>query len=52
MGFLDKAAAKVGEVTKTAQDGIAEQTGKRKADALRTLRRWLKGDHTSNNVYR
>jgi glyoxylase I family protein len=39
------------EFTRDAPDAerIAEE---RQADALPTLRRWLGGDHTSNNVYR
>jgi hypothetical protein len=46
MGFLDKAAAKVGEATKAAQDGIAEQTAKRKADGLlRELGAWTYAKH-------
>ena len=46
MGFLDKAAAKVGEATKAAQEGIAEQTAKRKADALlRELGAWTYAKH-------
>ena len=39
------------EFTRDAPD--AEQiAAERQADALPTLRRWLGGDHTSNNVYR
>ncbi len=46
MGFLDKAAAKVGEATKAAQEGLAEQTAKRKADALlRELGAWTYARH-------
>ena len=46
MGFLDKAAAKVSEATKAAQDGIAEQTAKRKADGLlRELGAWTYAKH-------
>jgi hypothetical protein len=46
MGFLDKAAAKVGEVTKSAQEGLAEQTAKRKSDALlRELGAWTYAKH-------
>lgn len=46
MGFLDKAAAKVGEATKAAQEGIAEQTAKRKADGLlRELGAWTYAKH-------
>ncbi|MGK2949598.1 MAG: hypothetical protein ACSLFP_13565, partial [Acidimicrobiales bacterium] len=46
MGFLDKAAAKVGEATKAAQDGLAEQTAKRKADGLlRELGAWTYAKH-------
>ena len=46
MGFLDKAAAKVGEATKAAQDGIAEQQAKRKADGLlRELGAWSYAKH-------
>lgn len=46
MGFLDKAQAKVSEVTKTAQEGIAEQAAKRKADGLlRELGAWTYAKH-------
>ncbi len=46
MGFLDKAAAKVGEATKAAQDGIADQQAKRKADGLlRELGAWSYAKH-------
>lgn len=46
MGFLDKAAAKVGEATKAAQDGIADQQAKRKADGLlRELGAWTYAKH-------
>ena len=46
MGFLDRAAAKVGEATKAAQDGIADQQAKRKADALlRELGAWTYAKH-------
>ena len=46
MGFLDKAAAKVSEATKAAQEGIAEQTAKRKADGLlRELGAWTYAKH-------
>ena len=46
MGFLDKAAAKVGEATKAAQEGIAEQQAKRKADGLlRELGAWTYAKH-------
>ena len=46
MGFLDKAAAKVGEATKAAQEGIDKQAGKRKADALlRELGAWTYAKH-------
>ena len=46
MGFLDKAAAKVGEATKAAQEGIADQQAKRKADGLlRELGAWTYAKH-------
>ncbi|MEO7572305.1 MAG: hypothetical protein ABIX10_07700 [Acidimicrobiales bacterium] len=46
MGFLDKAAAKVGEATKAAQEGIAEQTAKRRSDGLlRELGAWTYAKH-------
>ena len=46
MGFLDKAAAKVSEATKAAQDGIDEQQAKRKADGLlRELGAWTYAKH-------
>ena len=46
MGFLDKAAAKVGEATKAAQEGIAKQQSKRKADGLlRELGAWTYAKH-------
>ena len=46
MGFLDKAAAKVGEATKAAQEGIDKQTAKRKADGLlRELGAWTYAKH-------
>lgn len=46
MGFLDKAAAKVAETTKAAQEGIADQAAKRKADALlRELGAWTYAKH-------
>jgi hypothetical protein len=46
MGFLDKAAAKVGEATKAAQEGIADQQAKRKADGLlRELGAWSYAKH-------
>ena len=46
MGFLDKAAAKVGEATKAAQEGIDKQTSKRKADGLlRELGAWTYAKH-------
>ena len=46
MGFLDKAQAKVSEVTKSAQEGIAEQAAKRKADGLlRELGAWTYAKH-------
>src|SRR6188472_3265382 len=46
MGFLDKAQAKVNEVTKAAQDGIADQQAKRKADGLlRELGAWTYAKH-------
>ena len=46
MGFLDKAPAKVGEVTKAAQEGIADQQAKRKADGLlRELGAWTYAKH-------
>ena len=46
MGFLDKAQAKVSEVTKAAQDGIADQQAKRKADGLlRELGAWTYAKH-------
>ena len=46
MGFLDKAQAKVSEVTKAAQEGIADQQSKRKADGLlRELGKWTYAKH-------
>jgi hypothetical protein len=46
MGFLDKAAAKVKEATEAAQEGVAEMTAKRKADALlRELGAWTYAQH-------
>lgn len=46
MGFLDKAAAKVNEATKAAQEGVAEMTAKRKADGLlRELGAWTYAQH-------
>jgi hypothetical protein len=46
MGFLDKAAAKVSEATKAAQEGIADQQAKRKADGLlRELGAWTYAKH-------
>lgn len=46
MGFLDKAAAKVNEATKAAQEGMADMTAKRKADALlRELGAWTYAKH-------
>ena len=46
MGFLDKASAKVGEVTKAAQDGLADQQAKRKSDGLlRELGAWHYAKH-------
>jgi hypothetical protein len=46
MGFLDKAQAKVSEVTKAAQDGIADQQAKRKADGLLLdLGKWTYAKH-------
>jgi hypothetical protein len=32
--------------------GAEEISAERRADAHETLKRWLAGDHTSNNVYR
>jgi hypothetical protein len=46
MGFLDKAQAKVSEVTKAAQGGIADQQSKRKADGLfQELGKWTYAKH-------
>jgi len=46
MGFLDKAQAKVKEVAEAAQDGIADQQAKRKADGLlRELGAWTYAKH-------
>ena len=46
MGFLDKAQAKVSEVTKAAQEGIADQQAKRKADGLfEELGKWTYAKH-------
>lgn len=46
MGFLDKAAAKVNEATKAAQEGVAEMSAKRKADGLlRELGAWTYAKH-------
>jgi len=46
MGFLDKAAAKVSEATKTAQEGIEGQQAKRRADGLlRDLGAWTYAKH-------
>jgi len=46
VGFLDKAAAKVSEATKAAQDGFADQQAKRKADSLlRELGAWTYAKH-------
>ena len=46
MGFLDKAAAKVSEATKAAQEGIDKQQAKRKADGLlRELGAWTYAKH-------
>ena len=46
MGFLDKAAAKVSEATKAAQEGVADMTAKRKADGLlRELGAWTYAQH-------
>ena len=46
MGFLDKAAAKVSEATKTAQAGIENQQAKRRADGLlRELGAWTYAKH-------
>ncbi len=46
MGFLDKAAAKVNEATKAAQDGMADLSAKRKSDALlRELGAWTYAQH-------
>src|SRR5688572_6876619 len=46
MGFLDKAQAKVSEVTKAAQEGIADQQAKRKADGLfQELGKWTYAKH-------
>lgn len=46
MGFLDKAAAKVTEATKAAQEGVAEMAAKRKADGLlRELGAWTYAKH-------
>ena len=41
MGFLDKAKETLSEATKAAQEGVADMTAKRKADALlRELGAW------------
>src|SRR5688572_20601530 len=46
MGFLDKAQAKVKEVAEAAQEGIADQQAKRKADGLlRELGAWTYAKH-------
>src|SRR3546814_6915961 len=46
MGFLDKAAAKVNEATKAAQEGVSELQAKRKADGLlRELGAWTYAQH-------
>jgi hypothetical protein len=46
MGFLDKAAAKVNEATKAAQEGVAEMSAKRRADGLlRELGAWTYAKH-------
>ena len=46
MGFLDKAAAKVNEATRAAQEGVAEMSAKRKADGLlRELGAWTYAQH-------
>jgi hypothetical protein len=46
VGFLDKAQAKVSEVTKAAQEGIADQQSKRKADGLfQELGKWTYAKH-------
>ena len=46
MGFLDKAAAKVNEATKAAQEGVAEMSAKRRADGLlRELGAWTYAQH-------
>ena len=46
MGFLDKAAAKVGEATKAAQESVAEEQARRKADGLlRELGAWTYAKH-------
>ena len=46
MGFLDDMKAKASEVTKAAQDGIADQQAKRKADGLlRELGAWTFAKH-------
>ena len=46
MGFLDDVKAKAGEVTKAAQDGLADQQAKKKADALfLELGKWTYAKH-------
>jgi len=46
VGFLDKAAAKVNEATRAAQEGVAEMSAKRKADGLlRELGAWTYAQH-------
>jgi hypothetical protein len=46
MGFLDKAKATMSEAAKAAQDGVAEMSAKRKADALlRELGAWSYAKH-------
>ncbi len=46
MGFLDQAAAKMGDATKAAQDRVAAQQARTAADALlRELGAWTYAEH-------